>query len=372
MTAAGGVVQVNLSEKLLVTALSKLSNFVPGAGIWLNTQRPEWNDANNALVGYAASMVTLYHLRRYLNHCSTLFGTLGKSDVSLSKEVADWLSGVETVFQKNEALLSRGEATDADRKSVLDGVGAAFGKYREAVYENGFSGKTQLSAESLQHFCQFMLRFVDHSIRSAKRENGLYDAYNLISVKADGIGVRRLYDMLEGQVSALSAGLFDSTQVLDLVSRMEQSGLYRPDQHSYLLYPNRPLASYFERNRISAELVKANPLLATLADSASTIVVKDARGDYRFDSGFTNAKDLAQALDALKADAKFGPLVAAHRAPALDVYEKVFEHAEFTGRSGTMYGYEGLGCIYWHMVSKLMLAVEECALGALEDPKAPM
>ncbi|MCJ7812652.1 hypothetical protein MUP95_04945, partial [bacterium] len=43
------MIQVNLTEKLLVTVLAKLSNFIPEAGIWMNTQRPEWNDANNAL-----------------------------------------------------------------------------------------------------------------------------------------------------------------------------------------------------------------------------------------------------------------------------------------------------------------------------------
>jgi hypothetical protein len=37
----------------------------------------------------------------------------------------------------------------------------------------------------------------------------------------------------------------------------------------------------------------------------------------------------------------------------------VFDHQSFTGRSGTFYKYEGLGCIYWHMVSKLLLAVQE-------------
>src|SRR5690606_10110459 len=31
----------------------------------------------------------------------------------------------------------------------------------------------------------------------------------------------------------------------------------------------------------------------------------------------------------------------------------------FTGRSGTMFAYEGLGSIYWHMVAKLLLAVQE-------------
>ena len=39
--------------------LVKLTNLVPDSGIWLNTQRPEWNDANNALAGWGLSLVTL-------------------------------------------------------------------------------------------------------------------------------------------------------------------------------------------------------------------------------------------------------------------------------------------------------------------------
>ncbi|MCK7529857.1 MAG: hypothetical protein MZV63_01735 [Marinilabiliales bacterium] len=62
----GEIYRVNLMEKILCSLLSKLSNFIPEAGIWLNTQRPEWNDANNALVGNGASMVTLCYLRRSL------------------------------------------------------------------------------------------------------------------------------------------------------------------------------------------------------------------------------------------------------------------------------------------------------------------
>jgi hypothetical protein len=44
----------------------------------------------------------------------------------------------------------------------------------------------------------------------------------------------------------------------------------------------------------------------------------------------------------------------------------VFNHKAFTGRSGTFFGYEGLGSIYWHMVSKLSLAVQEICLQ--QDP----
>ena len=45
----------------------------------------------------------------------------------------------------------------------------------------------------------------------------------------------------------------------------------------------------------------------------------------------------------------------------------VFLHRAYTGRSGTMFGFEGLGSIYWHMVSKLMLATAENFFTALEQ-----
>lgn len=45
----------------------------------------------------------------------------------------------------------------------------------------------------------------------------------------------------------------------------------------------------------------------------------------------------------------------------------MFNHRAFTGRSGGMFGFEGLGCIYYHMVSKLLLAVEENLFAALQQ-----
>jgi hypothetical protein len=51
----------------------------------------------------------------------------------------------------------------------------------------------------------------------------------------------------------------------------------------------------------------------------------------------------------------------------LNIFEDVFNHKSFTGRSGTFFGYEGLGSIYWHMVSKLLLAVQETCFKAIEN-----
>jgi hypothetical protein len=45
----------------------------------------------------------------------------------------------------------------------------------------------------------------------------------------------------------------------------------------------------------------------------------------------------------------------------------VFQHHRFTGRSGAMYGYEGIGSIYWHMVAKLALAVQETCQRARQE-----
>ncbi len=83
----GTVVHVTLAEKLLILLLAKLGNFVPEGGIWMNTQRPEWNDANNALVGKGVSVVTLCYLRRYVTFLSGLLSAGPEPTLTLSAEV---------------------------------------------------------------------------------------------------------------------------------------------------------------------------------------------------------------------------------------------------------------------------------------------
>lgn len=91
MNAEGEVYQVNLLEKLLVPLLSKLSNLVIDGGIWMNTQRPEWNDANNALVGQGISMVTLYYIRRYINFMKAMLANNSGNTTMLQRLLPGWL-----------------------------------------------------------------------------------------------------------------------------------------------------------------------------------------------------------------------------------------------------------------------------------------
>ena len=77
----------------------------------------------------------------------------------------------------------------------------------------------------------------------------------------------------------------------------------------------------------------------------------------RFSPEMVNADALKAALQDLDAD--YGPAAADSADALLTLYENIFHHRAFTGRSGGMFAFEGLGSIYWHMVSKLLLAVQE-------------
>ena len=355
----GDIYKVNLTEKLLVSLLAKLSNFIPEAGIWMNTQRPEWNDANNALVGSGVSMVTLYYMRRLVAYCLNMFESSGLKGVLLSDEVEGLLSDINKTFINNRKLLGS-KISDKVRKDILDLLGKAGSDYRVKIYSKGFSGKKKnIPADELIEFFKITLGYIDHSIRANKRKDGLYHAYNLMKVESNGgISIRYLYEMLEGQVAILSSGFLNNIEVTDLLDALQASKMYRKDQNSYTLYPDRQLARFTEKNNIPAELAEKSELIKRLVkDNDRTIVLKDVKGNLHFNGAFRNAAMLRDSLDKLKKNYK--ELVKKDHQLILDIFERIFDHQSFTGRSGTFYKYEGLGCIYWHMVSKLLLVVEE-------------
>ena len=356
----GNVRLVNLTEKLLVSLLAKLSNFIPEAGIWLNTQRPEWNDANNALVGNGASMVTVYYLRRMLTFCCELLGSTTETDFSVSEEVATHLAAVNRTLTRHCALLGK-RLSDQDRKRLTDELGQAASRYRAQIYAKGFSGqRRKIKRTFLLSFLAAARDATDASIRANRRADGLYHAYNLIRLDQPGaITIRRLYEMLEGQVAVLSSGLLSAEESLEVLTALKRSAMYRADQHSYLLYPNRELPRFVERNNIPAKQLNRSALLRKLVtDGNRQLVEPDVAGQVHFNGAVTNARDLRRILDQLAASG-YAQLVKRDAPLVLDLFEQLFDHESFTGRSGTFFGYEGLGSIYWHMVSKLLLAVQE-------------
>ncbi len=351
----GGVLRVTMAEKLLLLMLAKIVNLVPDGGIWMNTQRPEWNDANNALVGRGLSVVTLAQLRRYLDFIDELL----TDDIHVTEELGGLAAAVADALSAHAGDLEAG-FTDRTRRAFMDELGRIGSDYRQRVYA-GFSGRTVvLPAGRVSGLIAAAREFVGASLQANARPDSLYHSYNVLDLGDDTAGIRRLSEMLEGQVAVLSSDQLGAAEALSLLASLRSSALYRADQHSYVLYPDKDLAGFLSRNRFTADRAQACPLVAALVESGDrSLVVGDVNGDLHFAAGIRNARDVRDALDGLAADPRFAGLVAGSSAELLAIFEEVFTHAEFTGRSGSFFAYEGLGSIYWHMVSKLLLAVQE-------------
>lgn len=358
--AQGQVLHVSLTEKLLILLLAKLSNLAPEGGIWMNTQRPEWNDANNALVGKGLSMVTVYYLRRFITFYADLLRTTEISTFTLTREGSEWLNALAAILTQYQSVLT-GACRDADRRAVMDAFGQAASDYRWTYYQQGFSGEwAEVDKHAVITFLDATGACLEQTIRANKRPDHLYHAYNVLQLGAQTAAVRNLYEMLEGQVAVLSSGLLTPQEALTLLQALRASRMYRADQHSYTLYPDRELPGFLRKNSIPAESVKDLPLVAQLiADQNTSLILRDENGDYHFNGSFRNAKDVQRVLDALKTQPAYAALVEQDTQRILNLFEEIFDHNSFTGRSGTFFGYEGLGSIYWHMVSKLLLAVQE-------------
>jgi hypothetical protein len=361
------IYHVNFIEKILATVLAKMSNFIPEAGIWMNTQRPEWNDANNALVGNGVSMVTLCYLRRFLKFFQGILEKSNEEQFVISDEMAVFYENIKENLLQLKPLLNN-KISDTDRKKVLDALGGAASNYRNQIYKNGFKGtKQKHTVDGLKAFTQVCLDFIEHSIAANQREDKLYHAYNLMSVKGNEVFISYLSEMLEGQVAVLSSGKLSAKESLEVLDALRNSSLYRKDQSSYILYPNKELPKFLEKNTLSENLVNKSSLLKSLVASGNTSILnKDIKGNYHFNGNFNNANDVKKALDNFKEKGEYLDLIKNEEVLILDIFEEVFNHKAFTGRSGTFYAFEGLGSIYWHMVSKLHLAVYEVIEKAYE------
>lgn len=364
----GRVLHRSLAEKLLTLLLAKLINFVPEGGIWMNTQRPEWNDANNALVGKGLSVVTLGYLRRYISFCQELFSRKMSASIQIGTEVAGLFTQVLTVLEKFQPLLAD-SFEDGQRRAMMDALGQAGSVYRQDFYTRGFSGElTSLSCADVLAMLDLAQRYIEHSLRANRRSDNLYHAYNILHLEDGRARVTHLYEMLEGQVAILSSGLLSGAESLELLESLRHSALYRADQHTYILYPDKSLPGFLQKNSLKAEQLAGLKLPAKLVENRDrSLLVQDENGDYHFNGAFRNVKDVRQALESLGSQPEYQSLIIEEGEKMTALFEETFRHDQFTGRSGTFFAYEGLGSVYWHMVSKLLLAVQETVVRCQDD-----
>ncbi len=355
----GQPVLATLGEKLAIIVLAKAGSLVPGGGLWLHTQRPEWNDANNALVGNGLSVVTLAHLRRLLAFIAGLPCAGRPFELPAATLVA--LQGLGALVRSTPLdAVHHGAA----RRAFLDGAGSLLDAWRASAYR-GAAGRNPVRATAglLSGLARDLLPLVDATLQCGRRADGLFDGYNLVDLANGRAEVGRLYPMLEGQVALLSSGWLSLTDSVALLDALFASPLFDSRRRSFLLYPDRQLPGFLERNRLDAAALELPVVRQLLAAGRSDLLQRQSDGTVRFAPALSNRGDL------LAAGADLGSALQ----PLAEAYERVLRHREFTGRSGTMFGYEGLGCIYWHMVAKLLLAVQERVFDAADQgaPELP-
>jgi hypothetical protein len=363
----GEILLVTLAEKLLLPLLVKLSNLVPAGGIWLNTQRPEWNDANNALAGWGLSVVTVCHLRRYVHFLESIFTPSSTPDFELTRPVATLLRDIHSLLPQIIEITANGD--EAQRLDALSALGRAGETHRRSLRAGPPFETSRLPTPEILALLEAARLTLDATLETNRRGDGMFHSYNLLEITPHGAAIRRLDLMLEGQVAALSSGKLSAAEAIPLLDSLRNSPLYRPDQHSYLLYPDRSIRPFLERNTLPDSWPERIPTLAAQARAGDRQWLRiDAHGRAHFHPDFTKARDLQNHLDSLPPHARPSPQ---EFAALLELWEETFHHHAFTGRSGAMFGFEGLGSIYWHMVAKLLLAVQEIHFQAHAEGAPP-
>ena len=350
-------VLASLGEKLAIIVLAKAGSLVPGGGLWLHTQRPEWNDANNALVGNGLSVVTLAHLRRFLLFIDGL--AVADQPFSLTAATLEALNRFGALVRATAPATAVSDPLA--RRAFLDSAGTVLDAWRSQAYL-GAAGRAPARAPQglLRALARDLLPLIDATLDACRRPDGLFHSYNLVDLSGGRADVSHFYPMLEGQVALLSCGWLPLAEAVPLLDALFASALFDARRHSFTLYPDRRLPGFFERNRLDAAALALPVVGEILASGRTDLLQQQSDGTVRFAPALSNRADLEAA----------GAGLGSALAPLAEAYDRLLAHREFTGRSGTMFGYEGLGCIYWHMVAKLLLAVQERVFEAA-DQAAP-
>tara|TARA_A100001011_G_C14239789_1_gene812704 strand:- start:16 stop:1572 length:1557 start_codon:yes stop_codon:yes gene_type:complete len=327
-------------EKLFILLLPKITFLVPDGGIWLNTQRPEWNDANNATVGNGLSMVTTYYLRRYVEFLKQLID-------SADFEHFQMFNALKLATINTTKYLLEFQEDKISKFDLLCKLGTNYSEYCNSVYDIKFNPDNITKNDILQNL-DLILTLINKTIDKNKYDGSFFHSYNVLETKKNSIDISYQKLMLEGQVAVLGSNKLNLKETVSLVDNLFTSSLYREDQDSFILYPNKLDFNFLERNIVSK---KYNNYIDK--NKFTKVFIKDINSQYRFNSSIRNEFELKTFLEkeSIKDDNTVDVI--------LEIYNNTFAHKKYMGRSESMFGYEGINSIYWHMVSKLSLAIQE-------------
>ena len=366
-----GLVRVTLVEKLLVPALAKLANFVPGGGHLDEHPAP----------GVERRQQRAGRLRRVDGDalppgavpgdrwpgCSARWPAAARP--SRPRSPSGWRRRWRR-WRPTGALLGRDVIDDATRGRLMEALGTAAGAYRDTVYQQGFSGRVPVPVDQL-----LVAGLAGRDLPAPHHLAGAAGGRPLPRLQR--AGAPRLRGRLRPAPPRGDAG--GSGGGPHLPGRRRRGGLRllealraqpalprRPAELPALPGPPAARLPGEERHPRGGAAVGAGAGAPAGRRRRPGGAARRRRDGSASRPTSPTPTRCADALRALHARGALPDLGEGEVAAVLEVYEAVFNHRAFTGRSGSMFAYEGLGSIYWHMVGKLLLAVQERYLEAAE------
>jgi len=311
------------------------------------------------LSGSGVSMVTLYYLRRYLTLFRELFQSSKITEVQVSKRLQSCLARLFEIFNSHLTLLN-GSISDKDRNGILDKTRSSRNKYRNKIYSKGFSERRKnVTIAELREFIELSLSIsiilskqTNEKITSImhttwwrlKMEWDFYTSLVWNARRAGSSSQFRLSFLRENQWKCLDA--------------LRASALYRKDQSSYLLYPDRQLPRFVEKNTIPKKEFEKSALLKKLVENEiKQIVLTDLKREDTLPQWFPECWHFWKtALDELR-DNEYQALVQKEREFILDTMNVCLIISHLPDVQEHSIKYEGLGCItgIWFLNCCLLL-----------------
>ena len=278
------IVHVSMIEKLFILLLPKITFLVPDGGIWLNTQRPEWNDANNATVGNGLSMVTTYYLRRYVEFIKQLIESSNFDNFQM-------FNALKLATKNTTKYLLEFQKDKISKFELLCKLGTNYSKYCNLVYDVKFI-LDDISKNDIIQNLDLILSLINKTIDKNKYDDSFFHSYNVLETKKNSIDISYQKLMLEGQVAVLTSNKLNLEETVSLVGNLFTSSLYREDQDSFILYPNKVDFNFLGRNIVSK---KYNNYIDK--NKFTKIFTKDINSQYRFNSSIRNEFELKTFLE---------------------------------------------------------------------------
>ena len=300
--ADGRLVHVTLLEKLLVPVLAKLGNLVLDGGIWMNTQRPEWNDANNALVGDGLSMVTLCQLRRHLVFLAATFeqarALRGRSSPRPSP--AGWMDTAR-ILEAAPGAARRSRRSPTPRAARCSTPCSSPSSHTAGGCTEPSLGKAaQVKVREAAAVCRLALelRRALHSRQPPRRRAvpRVQPAEPLAGRRARGAPLRDAGGPGGGAGRGAALAATSRSRSSTRSSRARCSG---PINAASCSTPSAPCRASSQKNHVPAAEVAGNALLSALLEQGDThLVARDVRGEVRFAGQLQTVEDVRRTVAA--------------------------------------------------------------------------